>query len=78
VCEIQQTKRDEPGDAGELSVTTWTAFLPHGTEIDTGDTLTVGDVEYEVIGDPWPATTGSPDMWHVEATLKLSRGSDDE
>ncbi|MES2867614.1 MAG: hypothetical protein V4703_12800 [Actinomycetota bacterium] len=79
VCELQQTRRDEPSAAGELSITTWAVFLPAGTDINTGDVLIVEGREYEIVGDPWEARnprTGL--MSHVEATCKRARGADDE
>lgn len=69
-CVLQQRQRDEPGDAGELSVTLWTLFLPVDTVLHTDDAVVVDGLVYEVVGDPWNAKEGSPDMWHVEATLR--------
>jgi hypothetical protein len=77
LCEIQQRQRSEDDDAGELSDTLWTLFLPHGTDLDTSDAVIVGGLVYEVMGDPWDAVQGSPDMWHVEATVRRTAGSED-
>lgn len=71
VCELQQKSRDEPDAAGELSVTEWLLILPINTAIDTSDKVEVDDAgEFEVIGDPWQADTGSAAVHHVEATLR--------
>jgi len=76
-CSLQQTRRDEPSSAGEVSVTTWTLFLPTGTPLDTNDGVLIGDAEYEVIGQPWDATEGSPAIHHVEATVRKVAGASD-
>ncbi len=69
VCDLQQQQRTEPGAQGELSDTRWLLILPPGTEITTRSTVTVDDIVYEVIGDPWTAHLhGRPT--HVEATLR--------
>ncbi len=78
VCELQQRRREEPEDAGELSVTVWDLFLPIGTVLHTDDTVVVDGLEYEVTGEPWDARTGSATVWHVEATVVRARGADDE
>ena len=78
VCELQQRQRTEPGDQGELSDTTWTLFLPAGTNVNTGDTIVV-DREYELIGDPWDVwDPGTQAVSHIEATVRRTRGADDE
>ena len=74
VCEIQQQRREEPAGQGELSVTTWIVFFPIGTEVDNGDALLIGDEEYQLVGAPWQADTGSPAVHHVEATAVRTRG----
>lgn len=69
--ELQQVRRDEPGDQGELSDTHWLLILPAGTSIDTGDAVICDGEIYEVVGDPWPARnprTGAQS--HIEATLR--------
>lgn len=69
VCWVQQDRRTEPGDEGEMSDSFWTIFLPWGTDLDTGDAVEVdGYGVFELVGDPWPAQQGSQRMWHVEAT----------
>lgn len=70
MCEIQQQRREEPGEEGEFSVTEWVGFFPTGTAIDTGDQVSAMGSIFEVVGDPWDATTGSTAVHHVEATLK--------
>lgn len=77
VCSLQQIRREEPGDAGELSITLWDLFLPTGTAIDTSDAVIVGGDVYEVVGDPWDATEGSARMHHVEATVRKTAGAED-
>lgn len=81
VCEIQRMPRrtdGEPAAGGEVSDTLWHLFLPSGTEIRTGDAVIFEGASYEMVGDPWDARTGSPRMWHVEATLRRTAGSEDE
>jgi hypothetical protein len=70
ICSLQQTRRDEPSSEGEFSVTTWNLFLPTGTGIDTGDKVTVDGADYEMVGAPWDAREGSPDVWHLECSVK--------
>lgn len=78
VGELQQTQRAEPGQAGELSVTTWLLVLPAGTAIETGDTATIGTDSYEVVGDPWHARNPRTQTEsHVEATVKRTAGSEE-
>ena len=78
VGELQQVRRDEPDDAGELSVTEWRLFLPAGTQITTGDAVIAGGAVYEVIGDAWhtrnPRTSVES---HVECSLRQT-SSDEE
>ncbi len=72
VCELQQRRRDEPGDAGEMSDTFWNLFLPAGVDVDTSDSVTVdGYGSFEVVGDPWPARNPRTRLQHhVEATVR--------
>jgi hypothetical protein len=77
-CSLQQQRRDENSDRGEVSETVWNLFLPHGAEIDTGDAVRVKGKAYEVKGEPWSAEEGSRSMWHVEATVSRVTGTDDE
>lgn len=75
-CEIQQLRREEPGEAGEFSVTEWVGFFPSGTSLDTGDAVVVASIgTFEVVGEPWDANSGSSAVHHVEATLKRTRGA---
>jgi hypothetical protein len=75
VCELQQQQRSEPGNEGELSVTTWLLVLPAGTVLRTSDKIEIGGDVYEVEGDPWavrnPRTQTDS---HVEATVTRSAG----
>lgn len=77
VCSFQQRRRDEPDGEGETSVTEWNLFLPHGTEINTGDAVRVKGRVYELTGDPWDADEGSRSLWHVAATVKRVSGAGD-
>lgn len=75
--ELQQIRRDEPADEGELSVTTWLLVLGADTDLRTGDAILANDGLYEVVGDPWQARNPRTQLAsHVEATLK--RVADDE
>jgi hypothetical protein len=79
VGELQQRRRDEPNDAGELSAATWDLFLPAGTDVRTGDAVVVDGSVYEVMGDPWDARnprTGAAS--HVEATVTRTATHGDE
>lgn len=79
VCELQQRQRTEPGDASELSVTTWALFLPAGTDVNTGDAIIIDGAEYEFIGDPWEARNPrTQEVSHIEATIRLAAAADDE
>lgn len=69
-CEIQQVRSDEPALEGEHSVTDWNLYLPVDVLIDTGDAVLVGEVEYEVVGDPWHADSGSPQVHHTEVRVR--------
>lgn len=78
-CELQQRGRSEPGSAGELSIGDWVAFFPAGTELTTGDTVTVDGQDYEVAGDPWHARNPrTQTASHVEASLKRTVGAFEE
>lgn len=74
-CALQQRQREEHEEHGEISDSLWDLFLPHGTEIDTGDAVRVRGREYELVGEPWSAEEGSRSMWHVEATVRRVEGS---
>lgn len=79
VCELQQTRRDEPdAQQGGLADTVWTAFLLPEAQIDSGDRLVVDGVEYEVVGDPWVARNPRAQAdSHIEVTLERTAGSED-
>lgn len=69
--ELQQVRRTEPDDSGELSDTTWLLVLPAGTSVNTGDAVICDGEVYEVIGDPWNARNPRTEVIsHVEATLR--------
>lgn len=75
VCALQQKRRLEHDESGEVSDTFWILFLPIGTEIGTGDAVVVKGDEYEVTGESWHAEEGSPALWHVECTLERTAGT---
>lgn len=77
MCALQQRRRTETEDGGEISDTLWDLYLSFGTEIDTGDSVLVGGRRYEVVGEPWSAQEGSRSMWHVEATVQRTAGADE-
>jgi hypothetical protein len=74
-CALQQQRRNEHDQHGELSDTLWDLFLPFGTEIDTGDAVVVRAREYELVGEPWNAEEGSRSLWHVAATVRRTAGT---
>jgi hypothetical protein len=79
VCEIQQRLRQEPGQPGDLSETTWDGFFPAGTKLNSGDAVSVDGLGgFEVIADPWAARNPRTQIEsHLEATLKRTRGPED-
>jgi hypothetical protein len=78
VGELQQTRRAEPGDAGETSVADFLLILPAGTLLATGDTVTVDGQDYEVVGDPDRKRNPRLRLQsHVEATVRRAAGAED-
>jgi hypothetical protein len=78
VCELQQQRRDERSDNGEVSYDTWNIFLLAGEEIETGDSVEVGGEVFELIGDPWPVyNPRTGEISHIEATARRTAGSED-
>lgn len=77
VCEVQQDRREEPGDAGEVSDTRWSGYFLPGVDLRTADAVQVEGIgTFELIGDPWPARNPRTETEeHVEATLRLVRGA---
>lgn len=79
VCEVQQQRREEPGDEGELSDTTWVGFFLPTEVLNSGDSVSVEGIgSFELVGDPWTARW--PDAQvdsHVEATLRRTEGPAD-
>lgn len=76
LCEIQQRRTEEPGEAGEFSIANWDGFFPSGTAIDTGDAVVAPTKgTFEVIGEPWDAEEGSAAVNHVEVALKRTVGA---
>lgn len=79
VCELQQQQRTEPTGQGELSDTRWLLILPAGTSLHGGDTVTVDDESYELVGEPWHARNPrTRTESHVEATVRRTAGPGDE
>jgi hypothetical protein len=69
LCQFQQRGRQEIGDMGQLSDTTWlVTFLPNAVPPKAADQLIVDGVTYEFRGDSWPAYTLSGRLDHIEAT----------
>lgn len=79
VGELQQVRRDEPGDAGESSDTKWMLFLPAGTDVTTGDAVVCDGAVYEVVGDPWEARNPRTGVAsHIEASVRRTASASDE
>lgn len=79
VGELQQVRRDEPDDNGELSDTNWLLILPAGTAVNTGDALVCDGQLYEVVGDPWQARNPRTGVAsHIEATCRRTGSAGDE
>ena len=79
VCEVQQLRRDEPGDQGELSDTQWIGIFPAGTELRTGDAVRVEGIgDFEVVGDSWAVRNPRTQQAnHVEASLRRTVGNEE-
>lgn len=79
VCEVQQQRRTEEDDQGELSDTGWLGIFPAGTDLRTGDGVRVEDLgTFELVGDPWPARNPRTQAEsHLEATLRKTAGGED-
>lgn len=78
VGELQQQRRDEPGDAGEMSDTRWLLILPAATDIDTGDGVVCDGLIFEVVGAPDPLRNPRKmTASHVEVTLRRVATSDE-
>lgn len=78
VCELQQQKRAEQGDMGEVSDSTWILILPGDTEIETGDAVVVDGETYELVGEPWAARNPRiQTVSHIEATVRRTAGSEE-
>jgi hypothetical protein len=76
--ELQQRRRDEPSDQGELSDTTWDAFFRSGTDLDTSDSVVDGPTgeQYELVGDPWEVRNPRTGVEsHVQATVRRAAGA---
>lgn len=78
-CELQQARRDEPADGGEVSYDTWTIFLLPDESIDTGDAIIVDGHAYELIGEPWTARNPRTQTdSHIEITARRTAGAADD
>lgn len=76
-CELQQIRRTENEQQGELSDTRWTVFFQAGTDVRTGDAVVVDGAEYELIGDPWPVWHPLQSVEsHIEATARRTTGAE--
>jgi hypothetical protein len=74
-CALQQDRRTEHEEGGEVSDAFWRLFLPWGTEVGSGAAIMVDGREYELQGEPWSASEGSRSMWHVEAAVRRTAGT---
>lgn len=72
-CEIQQQERSEAAE-GSIGETLWRAFFPIDTNLQAEDAVIVDGLEYEVVGDPWNADSGSTAVHHMEADLRRVGG----
>lgn len=78
VCELQQERRQEKDQQGELSDTQWVAYFLPGEDLSTADALIVDGQEFELVGDPWQARSPrTQEVSHVEVTLRRTAGSED-
>lgn len=84
VGELQQRRQrtsgsgGEPADQGEVADSHWLLILPAGTDLDTGDEVTVEGHAYELVGEPWPARNPRTQTEsHVEVSLRRTAGEDD-
>ena len=79
VGELQQQRRIEPGEDGELSDTGWVLFLPAGTDVATGDAVICDGQVYELVGDPWQARNPrTHQASHIECSVRRTAQSGDE
>lgn len=78
VGELQQVKRAEPNDQGEISDSSWLLVLPAGTEIDTSDGVIADGQVFEVVGAPWRVRNPRTGLRsHVEASLRRVATAED-
>ncbi len=78
VCELQQLAREE--GAEEVTETRWAIFFLAGTEIGSGDEVTVPDEgRFKIDGKPdHKRNPRTQQMAQVEATACLVAGAEDE
>jgi hypothetical protein len=80
VCAIQPTntgREQEAAGQDQLSDTRWSGIFPINTELGSADGVRQDGEEYEVVGRPWKAEEGSPELHHVEADLRQVKGPGD-
>lgn len=80
VAAIQPAGRSmeqEPSDQDQLSDTRWLGIFPIDTELGSADAVRQDGEEYEVVGRPWKAEVGDPDLDHLEAYLRQVKGPGD-
>ena len=77
LAELQQVRRAEPGGEGELSSEDWRGFFAPGTVLTTADAVLDPEFgEFELVGDPWPATSARTGrVSHVEVSLRQVGGA---
>lgn len=75
-CSVQGQSSVEPRDGSSLRITTdMVVYVPAGTVVRAGDTMTVRGLEYQVEGEPIPETnvfTGTAGM--VPVTVRRTTG----
>lgn len=70
-CWLHQTARDENTVNQNLQGQTWQVYFPPGTSVDGSATITVDDLDYELVGPPWPAFNPRlRRVTHIEATVR--------
>lgn len=77
--ELQQQRREENTDRGEVGTAVWLAIIRPDVTITEFARVHAGGYTYEVDGPPWAARnprTGT--VTHIEATLKRTGGTGEE
>jgi hypothetical protein len=74
VCELQQRRREEPGEHGEMSDTDWVAYFKPDEDVSTASRLIVDDEVYEFVGDPERKRDPFTRRFsHIEASLRRAQ-----